>query len=129
MELETRPEDGDVVVSVVVIGAGLAGQPHAGEGAELTFHISFEPKVVVLEELGNASTFHFEDFENDCFATLRLVEGGVVIAGAEGLAILREDGDGPFGHLLRSVAGVNEEMWVWLTVSDNSLVLLDGTEQ
>lgn len=72
-------EDGEVVVSVVVVGAGLTSEAHAGERAELSFDISFEVDVEIDEFEGDGEAEHFEFLEEDGFSVLRLVKGGVVV--------------------------------------------------
>lgn len=79
-EVEARSKNGDVVVGVVVVGAGFAGEAHASKGTKLTGDVGLEPEVVVLEKFWDTHSGHLENFEDDCLTALGLVKGGVVVA-------------------------------------------------
>jgi hypothetical protein len=72
-------EDGEVVVSVVIVGSRLSGETHASEGSELSVNVGFQVDVEVNEGLRDGEAVHFEAFEDHGFAVLGLVKSGVVI--------------------------------------------------
>lgn len=76
-------DDGETVIGVVVVSSGFPGEAHASEGSELAGDIALEPEMIILEKFWDAASVHFEHLENNGFSALGLVEGGVVIAGAE----------------------------------------------
>lgn len=40
-QIKSGSQDGNIIVGVVIIGAGFAGKPHGGEGPKLTLNLSF----------------------------------------------------------------------------------------
>lgn len=79
-------EHGEIVIGVVVVGAGFASEAHAGEGAELGGDIGFEEHVQVDKFVRDAESAHFEHLEDDGFSVLGLIECGVVIGGGSAMA-------------------------------------------
>jgi len=122
-----RGEDGEIVVSVVVVGSGLAGESHAGEGSELAADVGLEVKVVVNQKGGDRKSLHFLDFKDDGFTALGLVESRVVIAGVGHVGLAERPG--PFSKLGGSVTSVDEDVVVGFAIAHDALVFLDGTEE
>lgn len=79
LEVKLGVDDSKVVISVVIIRPRFTCEAHAGEGAELGFHVRLEVNVEVDEMGGNVEALHFEGLEDDRLAMLGLVEGGVVV--------------------------------------------------
>jgi hypothetical protein len=73
-------EDGEVVVSVVIVGSRLSGEAHASEGSELSVNVGFQMDVEVDESLRDGEAVHFEALKDHGLAMLGLVEGGVVVS-------------------------------------------------
>lgn len=125
LKIIPKRKDADVVISVVVVGARLASEAHAGEGSKLGHDVGLQVEVIVNEVSGDGNTLHFLDFENDSFTALRLIKAGVIIAGVghAGLAELL----GPIGKILGGVTSVDENALVGFLFAHDALIFLDRT--
>jgi hypothetical protein len=72
-------EDGEVVISIIIVGSRLSGEAHTSEGSKLSVDVGFQMDVEVDEGLRDGEAVHFEAFEDHGLAMLGLVESGVVI--------------------------------------------------
>lgn len=72
-------DDGEIVIRVIVVSARLASESHTGEGAKLGLHMGFEEDVEIDERLGDGESLHFLALEDNSFAVLGLIEGGVIV--------------------------------------------------
>lgn len=120
-------ENSDVVVCVVVVRAGLAGEAHAGEWAVLAFNFSFEFEMKILELGWDAGKLHFEEFKDNSLAALRLVESGIVVADPQFIRwkILAR----PFSEFVGSVGSIDENMGMGFALADEALVFLNGAKE
>lgn len=125
MEVVLEVDDGEVVVGIVVVRAGLSSESHAGEWAELGGHVSLEGDVKVDEEGRDVETLHFEHFEHDGLTMLALIEGRVVVC--DGLA-----GGGvsltPRAKVVGSLAAVRVDAGGAIGGIEHALVFLHGAE-
>lgn len=126
-EVVATGQDSKVVVSVVVIRAGFACESHAGERTKLAADVGFQKEMVINQEVGNGETRHFLHLKDDGFASLRLVKSRVVIAGVShaGFAELSSPGTEVSG----SVASIDKDTFMGNTITDDSLIFLDGAEE
>lgn len=72
-------QDSKVVVSVVVVGARLAGKSHASQGSELSFNVGLQVDVEINKLAWNAQLQHLLTLEDNRLAMLALIKSRIVV--------------------------------------------------
>jgi len=118
-------DDRQVVIGVVVISSGFAGEAHASQRSELSLNAGLDREMQVNEILRDVETLHFLHLEKDGLTMLGLIEGGVVVSEMDGMG---EMSLAPLRKLKGCVPGVDVEVGGAVQVVEMTLVLLNGAE-